>query len=338
MRWSWLFIGWIGVLAACQSGPRAGSAPSPAPAKALASPAHSGGVGGGGQVVALVDGSIVTWDMLKPGMIDAAGGQALAEWILDRRLESALAAKGLAVAQADLARERALLASQLSTDADTTQRLLEQLMESRGLGPRGLEQLIRRTAGMRKLAAADLVVSDAMVRQLYQERYGPTVEVRMILCPSVGDASRVLARLGAGESFIDLAIAHSTDESRNQGGLLPPISPLDATFPKALRDAAGKLDRGALSPIIALENGYAILKCERLIPGSSVPFETVAEPLAREARLRIERTLMARQARSLMEGVEVTVLDAELNEAWKRQRRRIDRENLDPAGGSSRPR
>ena len=281
------------------------------------------------QIVALVDSQPVTWDMLKVPLIEAAGGQTLSEWILDRRIESALKFKGLSVNEQDIAKERTLLVSQVSGDADTTARLIEQLKIDRGLGSWRFDQLIRRTAGMRKLVAEGVSVTDPMVRQLYEERFGPKTEVRMILSASLPEISKLMTRAQGGEPFTDLAIAFSKDDSRNQGGLLPPISMHDATFPKALRDAADKLTLGQISSPIALESGYALLKCERKIPGNTVGYESVADKLRSEVRLRVERNLMARQARTLMEGVDVTVLDADLNEAWKKQKRLIKEQNLD---------
>lgn len=283
----------------------------------------------GGQVVALVEGQSVTWDMLKPGMIEAAGGQTLSEWILDRKIDAALKFKGLAIGAEDIAREKALLISQVSGDPDIATRLLEQLKEDRGLGAVRFDQLLRRTAGMRKLVASEVNVTEPMIRQIYEERHGPKTEVRMILSPTLPESSKLMTRAQSGESFIDLAIANSKDESRNQGGLLPPISVHDSTFPKALRDSADKLKAGEISNPIALPGGFALLKCERKIPGGAIAYQAIAEQLKTEVRLRQERALMSRQARTLMENVDVTVLDSDLNEAWKRQKRLIKEQNPD---------
>ena len=43
-----------------------------------------------GRPVALVDGIGAAWEDLRPALLEAAGGEVLAEWILQRKIEAAL--------------------------------------------------------------------------------------------------------------------------------------------------------------------------------------------------------------------------------------------------------
>jgi hypothetical protein len=104
-----------------------------------------------------------------------------------------------------------------------------------------------------------------------------------------------------------------------QGGLLPPISAQDTSFPAAIREGAVRMVVGQTSQPITLEQGFAILRCERKVPGEGVDFATVEGGLRREVRLGAERLLMERQARTLMVDVDVTVLDADLDRVWRRE-------------------
>jgi parvulin-like peptidyl-prolyl isomerase len=183
--------------------------------------------------------------------------------------------------------------------------------------------LLRRNAGLRKLVASEVVVNDGMIKAAYEQRYGPKVSARMILVATLGEAQRVMERLGRGEAFMDVAIDVSLDASRNQGGLLPDISPQDATFPKAIREAVRGLEPGQITPPVAMESGFAVLKVERKIVPQAPAMESVAAELKRQVTLTAQRAAMERQARVLIDEADVTVLDAALNEAYGRQRRDI---------------
>ncbi|MBI1371189.1 MAG: hypothetical protein GC159_00275 [Phycisphaera sp.] len=290
------------------------SSASPNPARA--------NVDGGG-AAALVDGRTLSWAELRPLIVEASGGTVLGEWALDQRIARELKQRRLAVSEADVKREEALLREQLSDDPDQAVRLLDRLRDTRGLGPRRYDALLRRNAGLRRLVADEVKVTPAMVQALYEQRYGEKAVCRLIMVPNLSEATKVIKRLEQGASFIDLAIEVSTDSSRNQGGLLPAISPLDATFPKEIRDTTAKLQVGEVSPPIALEGGFAILKCERKIAQEPVPFDSVSNALTVQARLEVERTLMSRQARTLLQNLDVTVLDADLDRAWKQRKDRL---------------
>ncbi|MBI1371130.1 MAG: hypothetical protein GC162_21070 [Planctomycetes bacterium] len=276
-----------------------------------------------GAIIALVDGKPVRWSALLPMLVESAGGSALGEWVLDRQIERALAEQHVTLTQADLDREKQYLAEQLSPDANEAIRLLNQLRDDRGLGPVRFNLLLKRNAGLRRLVQPDVSVNEAMIGQAYEQQYGVKTVARLILVPSLTEAGALLNRLHAGESFIDLAIDVSKDASRAQGGLLPPISAQDATFPKGIRDVAVRLEPGQVSEPIAVEGGFAILKCERKISAQAVPLAQVHDDLARQLRLSVERSLMQRKARVLLEQAQVTVLDAEMDRAWKQQKKEM---------------
>jgi parvulin-like peptidyl-prolyl isomerase len=180
--------------------------------------------------------------------------------------------------------------------------------------------LLRRNAALRKLVADDVQITPALIQQAYDQRYGQLTRVRMILSGSLKSASEALKRAQAGESFIDLAIELSEDASRAQGGLLPPISGEDPSWPQALREAAVKLEPGQISEPVALDAGWAILKCEKKIDQPKRPLAEVRTELRDQVRLRLQRVRMQQLARALIEKADVTVLDADLDRSWKQQR------------------
>lgn len=277
-----------------------------------------------GDAVAMLGNRTVTLEELQPILIEAAGAVALSEWAMDRQLDRSLEREGVRVTEADIDRERRLLLEQFSDDADEATRLLDRVREQRGLGQARFRLLLKRNAGLRKLIADRVQITEPMVEQAYAQRYGPRTVARLILVETAGEAQRVRRRLEEGESFIDLAVERSIDGSGDRGGLLPEISADDPTFPAAIREAVAKLEVGEVSDPVAVDGGFAILRAERQIPADdSVVLEAVAEDLRRELRLRQERAAMQQRARMLLEDAELSVLDTQLERAWQRQRRDI---------------
>ena len=317
----------LALLLGCQTTPRPNNAASPDPAsqwkasegESTRSPS-SGSAGSTGELVALWRGRSIQWAALRPALVEAAGGQVLAEWLLTQQVEAALDQEGLRVSEDDIAREKALMLRRLADDPDQAARLLQRLRQRRGLGPTRFDMLLRRNAGLRKLVADEAEATDSMVRRAYERQYGRKTVARMILVPTLNDAGQVIQRLEEGEPFIDLAVDLSRDASRAQGGLLPPISPADATFPKVVRETVAGLEPGQVADPVALQGGFAILKAERKIDAQQVPFEEAAPELREQVRLRVEQNLMQRRARTMLQNADPTILNARLNQAWQTQR------------------
>ncbi len=273
--------------------------------------------------VAYVNAQAVTSDDLLPTLYEAAGGEALADLILDQRIAARLTQRGFVVDAQALADEKTIILKTQSDDPDTAARLLEELRSVRGLGPVRFESLLRRNAGLRMLIEDQVEVTEAAVKQAYLLRYGPKYRVRLIVTQSAQDAARLRERAIQGEAFVDLAAMHSIDASAAQGGLLSPISPADPQYPQALRNALPKLTPDQPSPVIALSDRFAVLALEDKIDSQAVEFADVKQALSDSVRLRNQRLLMEQLARELLAEAEVIVLDPTLKPAWESQRKRL---------------
>ena len=270
---------------------------------------------------ALLSGRTLTWGQLHAPLVEAAGGPVLVEIVLDQAVAQRLAEHGLAVTPAQVAAERAILAESLSADPDQAQRLLTGLRGRRGLGPVRFEEMLTRNAGLRLLVQDQVLVSAEAERQAYELEYGPKVLLRLIVVDGLADAADIQRRLAAGESFAELAATRSRDDSRDRGGLLSPLSLADPTYPAAIRGATGNLAALQVSPPVALDHGYGIIKLERKIDATAVRFDDVEGALKVRVRRRVEQMLMRRLGRELMDQVDVTVLDPQLDAGWKQQRK-----------------
>src|SRR5690606_35100039 len=110
-----------------------------------------------------------------------------------------------------------------------------------------------------------------------------------------------------------------TDPSGAGGGLLPPLSHADPSYPAVIRNMLVTLEPGQVSNPVAIENGYAILKLERKIAAENVKFDDVKEGLSLNVRRQEEQIQMRQLARTLLAQAEVVVLDPTLKESWDRQ-------------------
>lgn len=316
-------------LSGCQSpannaGDGPGNTPGPATSTNTAVSSDRPGDAGRGGVAAIIDGQTVSHAQLRPLLVEAVGGEVLAELVLDRKVDTALKQAGLAVGAGDMAAEKRKLMRRLSDDPDRATKMLAELRERRGLGDRRFAMLLKRNAGLRKLVAGEVQVTEAMVREQYLIAYGPRYSARMILSTNLVNANRALKRVRGGEDFIAVAIDMSTDRSKNQGGLLPDISQYDTTFPAAIRHTVAALKTpGTISDPVALDGGFAILKLEGVIPGNEANWDEVRDAFTEAVTLRAQATAMQRRVRVMLESASVTVLDSDLGDSWKRQRNSV---------------
>lgn len=290
-----------------------------------ASNARSAKTGGDAAAIVYLDGQPVWWSDLRLGMAEASGGVVLAELVLDRLIDQRLTEHGLTVGDEQITAESRVLSDSLDdADPDRAQRLLSELRQRQGLGVNRFKRLLARNAGLRLLVQDQVQVSDAALDQAYQLEYGPRYEARLIVTESLQEAGRLVHRASEGESFSDLAVQHSVDASRAQGGLISPVSPADPTYPKSIRTALAGLKPGQVADPIALERGFAVVRLERVItPKSPPPFDAVKPVLGRRVRRQVEQVYMQQLARTLMAEADVVVLDPVLNSSWDRHRKQL---------------
>lgn len=260
----------------------------------------------------------VDWATVEGPLLEAAGGQILAEAILDQVLAERVKRKGAKITHDKVEAERVILARLMARDPDEAQRLIRELRLRNGFGDLRFNQLLYRTAALRLLIAEEVKVTDESVRQAFELEYGERYEVRLIVTESLPDASKLLRRARAGESFIDLAIAHSKDVSSAQGGMIDPVSPVDPTYPTAIRRIVTRLQPGQICEPIMLESQFALVKLERKIPSKGVTFAAVRDDITWRVRRRAEDLLMRELRRTIIEEADIVIVDKTLKDSWLR--------------------
>lgn len=279
-----------------------------------------------GEPVAYVEGRAVTLADLGPGLLETAGGQVLLELVIDRALSRRLAEAGITLGEEQTRAEEETLLRTLSADGNEAARLLGELKRARGLGPSRYAGLLRRNAGLRALVGPGATPPEGAVRRAFEVLHGPRYEARLIVVAGVAEAARLAdeARKGGDvATFVRLALEHSTDPSRAQGGLLPLVSPADVTFPAVVRDTLGRMTPGQVSDPLLLESGSAVLRLDRKIEADGIQFDDVKGDLEWQVRLRVERGLMEDLVRQMLRSGQVVVSDPGLRAGWEVELRQL---------------
>lgn len=276
--------------------------------------------------VALIAGEPIGWDELTPALAEAAGGIVLEEAALERLLLRELKTRSLAIADSDVEHEKLMLVESLgrgiAMPGEQTGEIIERVRRARGLGDVRFAGLMRRNAMLRRLVRDEVQVTPADLQTAHAIRYGQRYRCRIIVVRSEPEAAEILARLRgkdgkAPEPFPSLAAQRSIDPSASRGGEIGVISAADPSYPLAVRDAVVALSPGAFSTPISLEQGYAVLSVDEVLPATSTAIESVSADLEREIRIVREKTEMNKLAERLLRSVSVTPLDASLNWGWK---------------------
>ena len=109
------------------------------------------------------------------------------------------------------------------------------------------------------------------------------VEVRFVVNKDRQIVEEVKTKVEEGADFHTLAMRHSEDETRRDGGRMAPFG---RSFQHPVSKVAFELRPGELSGVFSFEhNGvtqYCVVYCLRLMPRREVTFEEVREELAKE--------------------------------------------------------
>lgn len=273
---------------------------------------------------ARIDHLPVPWSTLQPLLAESTGGTILREVALDQALQTECTFRNIKVSDADVDLERDLLLASIERDAAAGPAdsgvLLESVRRSRGLGELRFRQLLERNARLRALVRSNVVTTDDEIEQALLIRYGDRYRIRVIIIAAQHEANDLRNELSK-QPALDVAFARaaaikSTDPSAVRGGLLEPISPADQLYPASIRNLLPLLEATSISPIVAVDKGFAMCILDSHIPAAERP-QGAAESAAKEIRVRRERIAMEELARRLLARVKVTPIDAALDWSWR---------------------
>lgn len=280
--------------------------------------------------IATVNGRPVAAAQLVDLLLRSHGPGLLEQLVALYAAEDLAAKKSLSITDADVDKELDLALRRLvnplaaatpkSFDRADAEKVLETVLNERNISREEFFLPLRRNAYLRKVAQADMTITDAQLHEEYDRRFSERVRVRHIQLAGSAEASRLQERLAAGEMFAELAARYSANSaSAKEGGLLDPISASDEAIPENLRRTAFALQPGQVSGVVRVGEWYHILKLEERIPAQQPDFSVVREELTRSLRDRLTESRMRELYEQTLIAAAVEVQDPVLRAAYERR-------------------
>jgi hypothetical protein len=262
-------------------------------------------------------GEAIRPEQLEETMIELAGRLALQEIVLDRLLARELASGRIRIADGAIEEEASILLRALDPDPDQAVRLLDEVRRREGLGPVRYANLLRRNAILRALVAPDVKITEETIRAAWDLEHGPRRVARILVADDLPAIVEVRRRLDDGIPFAELAARTSTDPSASTGGLIDPVARLDPSWPASFRSALWSMEPGEISGPILVGDAYILIKFVEERDGDGVSLETGRVAATRIARRAQERLLMDAAARRMIDGIQVDIIEASLEQAYR---------------------
>ncbi|MDA1013667.1 MAG: SurA N-terminal domain-containing protein [Planctomycetota bacterium] len=211
---------------------------------------------------ARVDDVLITREMVGSECIDRYGKDVLDNIINRTIIHQACKKRGITISADDVNREIQSIATKFNLDVSSWYELLQ--ME-RGLSPVQYQRdVIWPMIALKKLAGANVSVTDTEIQREYINRFGQKVRARMIMCDNLRRAQEVWDKAKRQPNEFDrLARDESIEQnSASLGGVIPPIPQYSGNT--KISEEAFKLKPGDLSSIIEIgpPSRYIFLLCE----------------------------------------------------------------------------
>jgi len=302
-------------------------------------------------VVATVNGRPITRGQIDEPLFEGYGLNVLLNLAQLELLKQEAAKAGVVVSPEDVNIEREQTMARMFSDADKSDydALFEQFLQQQRISRPEFDIVLTSNTYMRKIAEPQLKakVTDEALQEAFRQLYGETVQVRHIQCTNMTEILEAKRRLGAGESFEQVARELSRNErTAGLGGELPAFSRASAGLPQAFKDTAFSLNPGEVSDPVQAEGSFHLIKLENKFPPKAVKFEDVKDSVRQDledrllqaamrqmrqqiaaqgmATLKIEDVTLQRQFEQRKQQREAQVRDREqINKDLERQREQI---------------
>lgn len=249
------------------------------------------------QVVASVNGVVITRDMLDARLQETAGQQVM-HIMVEEQLRLQFAKSKNLYPTDQQVEERYQQASKDPHFAS--------LLAASGMPVSDYKDSLRVKLAQAAVLTQGVTVSDADIRKYYQAQSNPrnptaqfykpdTITLRVIAAvvdPKKPDAAKKLVQsamqeLNSGTPFDLAASEYSQDASKSNGGLISPLqrgrSPITPDLP--LETSLFNLKVNQLYGPVLFHNEWWIFRCEDKKQGQAVPFNTVKDEAALGAKL-----------------------------------------------------
>jgi parvulin-like peptidyl-prolyl isomerase len=222
-------------------------------------------------VVATVNTRRITREDLARDCLRHFGKEVLESMVNKRLIMLECQRRGVKVTRRDVNDEVEEMAARFKIPVD---QWLKMLKQERNVSPEQYaDDIIWPTIALRKLAGAQLSVSQQEVRHEFETQYGEQIKVLLISSGSREKAEQLRAQAAADpNNFGNLAKNESEDSaSAALKGVINPIRRHGST--QEIEDAVFNMRDGEISPVIQAAGQYLIFKRVEAIPPRDVAFD-----------------------------------------------------------------
>lgn len=170
---------------------------------------------------------------------------------------------------------------------------------------------------IREVIAPQIKVSEEILRKYYlenQDRYmkPSKVKIQQITIKSMDEAMEVEKSLKEGADFSWLAKWKSIDEAKERGGEKGWFNLTD--LPESMRNAINNLQKGEISQIIEVEEGYRIIKVQDRTKEEVENFDVVKDRVFRDYRGEEFKSIYDQYVAELKKNAEIIIYDDVIRE------------------------
>lgn len=215
------------------------------------------------EAVARVNGTIITQDEVANECMMSYGKEVLDKMIKRKIIEQACAKEGLTVAQAEVDQEVLKISQKFQMTVEQWYAMLRQ--ERNITEAQYRHDIIWPMLALKKLAGTDVKVSMKDKKEAFERNYGERVKVKIIVLDNIRRATECWEKANAHpEEFGRLVRDYSIDSgSRPLEGSVPPIRRFSGNkASEPIEEAAFKLKRGEISPVVEANKQFIIMLCE----------------------------------------------------------------------------
>lgn len=271
-----------------------------------------------GRIVARVNGEPIDKDAVMDVLYTGRGRAVLDELILLEIVRRHAEQKGKRLNDADTDAELELFLDDMAPGKSRQEKraLLGYMLRSRGITRAEFDIIVKRQSLLRRLVDPDVTVTNEMLADEHERRYGRRTQVRLLTVNSLRQIEAAQRRLNSGADFIELVGEMSQDQlSLARDGLLGPFSVADQDIPIKIRSAAAAMHQpGQLSGIIKYRRdtdaeAWCILQIDRILPADGTALSIVRSELRAALERRQISLRMINLQESLRTAAEVVILD-----------------------------
>jgi parvulin-like peptidyl-prolyl isomerase len=284
--------------------------------------------------IAEVNGRKIDADEFYRVLYASAGSRVLRQFIGLELARQMARGQGVEPTQSDFDMEFHNVVNELSPEKDAIgkaltfedkTRILNAILARRGLSREEFEVGLKRQVYLKAVVKKKIVISDSMLRDEFARTYGNRRRIRGIVVADGKLASDIYNKLQKGEDFAGLAGKYSIDfVSAPIGGQMGEVAKDDPKVASIVSETVFKLEIGAYSSPIRVNDQYWIVKVERESAPQPISFEEVKAQLRTQLYRRQETEMIKNLEAELFKEAKISVYNKVLSQDFNQWLKQIN--------------